>query len=74
MSDTAKLDILGKHQPQGMIRASITRLCNKVEELAAKERLSPVDQLAAKRLLQRLKNFKEDFKCLHFTIVDLIEL
>ena len=56
-----------------MIHVSITRLGNKVEELEAKELLSPVDQLAAKRLQQRLKDLDEDFKCYHFTIIDLLQ-
>ena len=56
-----------------MICASITRLDDKVGELETKERLSPVDQLAAKRLQQRLKDLNEGFKCLHFAIIDLLE-
>ena len=51
----------------------ITRLGDNVEELEAKERLSPVGQLAAKRLQQRLSKLNGDFKHLHFAIVDVLE-
>ena len=73
MSDVVKLDISGRRRRRGIICASITRLCDKVGELEAKERLSPVDQSAAKRLQQRLSELNQDFNCLHFAIVDLLE-
>ena len=47
MSDVAKLDITGRRHQQGIIHTSVTRLSDKVGELEMKERLSPVDRLAA---------------------------
>ena len=38
-----------------------------------KERLSPMDRLTAKRMQQRLCEVDEDFKRLHFAIIDLLE-
>ena len=42
-------------------------------ELERKDKLSPVDRLAAEGLPQRLSNLDEDFKWYHFSIVDLLE-
>ena len=69
MADIAKLDITGRHHRLGMICTSITRLGDKVGELEMKERLSPMDQLATKRL----RELNQDFNCLHFAVVDLLK-
>ena len=55
-----------------MIRGSITRLGDKLSELEAKER-SPMNRLTTKRMQQRIGKVDEDFKRLHFAIVDLLE-
>ena len=73
MSDIAKLDISGRRRRRGVICTFFTRLGDKVEELEPKGRLSPMDQVAVKRLQQRLCELNEDFKHLHFTIVNLLE-
>ena len=73
MADIAKLDISGRCQWRGVVRGSITRLGDKLSELETKGRLSPVDWLTMKRLQQQLGKVHEDFKRLHFTIVDLLE-
>ena len=73
MADIVKLNITSGQRQWGVNHASITWLDDKVGELEAKGMLSPMDQLVTKRLHQRLKELKEDFKFLHFTIVDLLE-
>ena len=72
-ADIVKLDITGRRRWQGVIRIFINRLDDEVRELEMKERLPLVDQLAAKRLQQRLKESNEVFAHLHFAIVDLLE-
>ena len=73
MADITKLDITKRHPWRGMIRASITRLGDKVENLETKELLSPVDWLCAKTLQQRLNDLDVDFRSYHFTIIKLLQ-
>ena len=72
MSD-GELGIAASRRRRGVIRASVTKLADRIAELEAKMTLSPTDIFKAQQLQKKLEGYDTDFKLYHFKVVDLVE-
>ena len=58
---------------RGVIRASITKQADKINELETKVMLFPPDKFEAQQFPKKLEGLDADFKAYHVKVVDLIE-
>ena len=68
-----QLGLSARRRRRGAVRASITKLVDRVRDLERKADLSASEVLAALRSVERLKELDDDFKQYHFAVVDLLE-
>ena len=68
-----KLGLSARWRRRGTVHASITKLADGVKDLKWEAMLSASEVLAARRLIQRLKELNDEFKRYHFVINDLVE-
>ena len=68
-----KLGLSARRRRRGAVRASITKLADRVRDLERKADLSATEVLAARQSVERLKELNEDFKQYHFAVVDLVD-
>ena len=73
MSGVQDLDTAGRRRRRGVVKASITKLIDRVRDMERLEVLTPTDRLAVKRLQQRLTNMDGEFRTYHLSVVDLLE-
>ena len=70
---TARLDVSLLRRRRGVVRASVTRLGNRLRELED-TRDQPATPAHAQQLYARLKDLDSNFKDLHMEVVDALEL
>ena len=73
MSGLQDLDVSGRRRRRGVVKASITKLTDRVEDLELRVALSHTDRLEAKRFQERLTNLDAEFRMYHLAVVDLLE-
>ena len=73
MSGLQDLDVAGRRRRRGVVKASITKLMDRVHDLELKVGLSHTDRLEAKRFQERLTNLDAEFRMYHLAVVDLLE-
>ena len=67
------MDVSARRRLRAVIKASITKSATRVNELEMKPELSRSDELAAKRMQERLTGLDGEFKGYHFAGVALLE-
>ena len=65
MSD-GELGIVASSRHRGVIRASITKLADRIAELEVKTMLFPTDIFKAQQLQKKLEGYDTDFELCHF--------
>ena len=73
MSGLQDLDVSGRRRRRGVVKASITKLTDRVLDLESRVALSHTDRLEAKRFQERLTNLDAEFRMYHLAVVDLLE-
>ena len=73
MSGLQDLDVSGRRRRRGVVKASITKLTDRVLDLELRVALSNTDRLEAKRFQERLTNLDAEFRMYHQAVVDLLE-
>ena len=74
MAEIQYLDAPGRRRRRGVVKASITKLVDRVRELEGKGAdLTDPDRLSAKRLQQRLNDMDREFRTYHLGLVDLLD-
>ena len=65
------MDIAARRHCRAMVRVSITKLANPVNELECKRELTHSDGLVAQRFQQKLTGMDGEFKRYHLAIADI---
>ena len=73
MAEVQALDVSARRHLRGVVKASITKLATRVNELEMKPELSHSDELAAKRMQERLTGLDGKFKGYHLAVVAWLE-
>ena len=58
---------------RGVVKASVTRLEDRIQIYELRQELSNADKLAIQRLLKKLEKQDTEFKKYHYAIVELLE-
>ena len=73
MSGLEGLDVAGRRRRRGVVKASITKLIDRVRELELKGEFTHSDRQEAERFQHRLTNLDGEFRTYHLAVVDLLE-
>ena len=73
MSEEKPTTLASARKRRGVVRASLTRMEDRVARWEEKEELTHSENLAAQRLLDKVNVLDQEFKGYHYAVVDFVE-